>query len=113
LENSRERFRGRKNAIGKLLSIVQIRAAVIRDGAFKDIPVEEIAPGNIVSFKAGNVIPGDCVVLESKDLFVDEASLTGETYPQDKIPGVLPEETPLAKKTNTLFMGTHLVSGRL
>jgi Mg2+-importing ATPase len=103
--------RGATNAIDKLLSIVQIRAEVMRDGAFKDIPVEEIVPGDIVSFKAGDVIPGDCVVLESKDLFVDEASLTGETYPQDKIPGVLPEETPLAKRTNTLFMGTHVVSG--
>jgi Mg2+-importing ATPase len=103
--------RGATNAIDKLLSIVQIRAAVIRDGTLRDIPVEEIVPGDIVSFNAGDVIPGDCLVLESKDLFVDEASLTGETYPEDKISGVLPEETPLAKRTNTLFMGTHVVSG--
>jgi len=103
--------RGATNAIDKLLSIVQIKAAVIRDGTLMDIPVEEIVPGDIVSFNAGDVIPGDCLVLESKDLFVDEASLTGETYPEDKISGVLPEETPLAKRTNTLFMGTHVVSG--
>lgn len=103
--------RGATNAIDKLLSIVQIKAAVIRDGALKDIPVEEIVPGDIVSFNAGDVIPGDCLILESRDLFVDEASLTGETYPEDKISGVLPEETPLARRTNTLFMGTHVVSG--
>jgi P-type Mg2+ transporter len=103
--------RGATNAIDKLLSIVQIKAEVMRDNVLKDIPVEEIVPGDIVSFNAGDVIPGDCLVLESKDLFVDEASLTGETYPEDKIAGVLPGETPLAKRTNTLFMGTHVVSG--
>ena len=79
--------RGAANAIDKLLSIVQIKAEVMRDGTLKEIPVEEIVPGDIVSFNAGDVIPGDCLVLESKDLFVDEASLTGETYPEDKIPG--------------------------
>ena len=103
--------RGATNAIDKLLSIVQIKAAVIRDGALKDIPVEEIVPGDIVSFNAGDVIPGDCLVLESKELFVDEASLTGETYPEDKMSGILPRETPLARRTNSLFMGTHVVSG--
>lgn len=103
--------RGATNAIERLLSIVQIKAEVMRDGALKDIPVEEIVPGDIVSFNAGDVIPGDCLILESRVLFVDEASLTGETYPQDKISGLLPRQTPLAKRTNTLFMGTHVVSG--
>jgi P-type Mg2+ transporter len=103
--------RGATNAIDKLLSIVQIKAEVMRDGVLKDVPVEEIVPGDIVSFNAGDVIPGDCLILESKDLFVDEASLTGETYPEDKISGVLPADTQLAERTNTLFMGTHVVSG--
>ena len=83
--------RGAANAIEKLLSIVQIKAEVLRDGAMMEIPVEEIVPGDIVVFNAGDVIPGDCLVVESKELFVDEASLTGETYPEDKIPGILPE----------------------
>lgn len=103
--------RGAANAIEKLLSIVQIKAEVLRDGAIMEIPVEEIVPGDIVILNAGDVIPGDCLILESKDLFVDEAALTGETYPEDKISGILPEETPLAQRTNTLFMGTHVVSG--
>lgn len=103
--------RGAANAVEKLLSIVQIKAEVLRDGATREIPVEEIVPGDIVIFNAGDVIPGDCLITESKDLFVDEAALTGETYPEDKMPGILPEETPLAQRTNTLFMGTHVVSG--
>ena len=103
--------RGAANAIEKLLSIVQIKAEVLRDGAMKEIPVEEIVSGDIVILNAGDVIPGDCLIIESKDLFVDEAALTGETYPEDKMSGILPEETPLAQRTNTLFMGTHVVSG--
>jgi Mg2+-importing ATPase len=103
--------RGAANAIEKLLSIVQIKAEVLRDGATREIPVEEIVPGDIVILNAGDVIPGDCLIIESKDLFADEAALTGETYPEDKMPGILPEETPLAQRTNTLFMGTHVVSG--
>jgi Mg2+-importing ATPase len=103
--------RGAANAIEKLLSIVQIKAEVLRDGAMGEIPVEEIVAGDIVILNAGDVIPGDCMIIESKDLFVDEAALTGETYPEDKMPGILPEETPLAQRTNTLFMGTHVVSG--
>ena len=103
--------RGAANAIEKLLSIVQIKAEVLRDGAMIEIPVEEIVSGDIVILNAGDVIPGDCLILESKDLFADEAALTGETYPEDKMPGIFPEETPLAQRTNTLFMGTHVVSG--
>ncbi len=103
--------RGAANAIEKLLSIVQIKAEVLRDGAMREIPVEEIIPGDIVILNAGDVIPGDCLIIESKDLFVDEAALTGETYPEDKLPGILQKETPLAQRTNTLFMGTHVVSG--
>jgi Mg2+-importing ATPase len=49
--------------------------------------------------------------MESKDLFVDEAALTGESFPAEKRPGVLAEETPLAQRTNALFMGTHVISG--
>jgi len=103
--------RGAMNAINRLLSIVQIKAGVIRDGSIKNIPVEEITPGDIVSVRAGDVIPGDCLIIESKNLFVDEASLTGETYPEDKISGVLPEDTPLSDRTNSLFMGSHVISG--
>ena len=103
--------RGASNAIEKLLSIVQIKAAVLRDGSSIEIPIEQIVPGDIVVLNAGDIIPGDGLVQESKDLFVDEAMLTGETFPVEKEPAVLPQETPLAQRTNTLWMGTHVVSG--
>ena len=59
----------------------------------------------------GDSIPGDCLVLESKNLSVNEAALTGETYPSDKLSGVLPAETGLSQRTNTLYMGTNVISG--
>jgi Mg2+-importing ATPase len=99
------------DAVEKLLAIVRIKAAVLRDGSPTEIPLEEIVPGDVVILNAGGVVPGDCLVQESKDLFVDEATLTGETYPVEKSVGVLAAATPLGQRTNALWMGTHVVSG--
>jgi len=103
--------RGATDAVAKLLAMVQIKATVRRGGEILDIPLEEVTPGDVVLLQAGDVIPGDCRILESKDLFVDEAALTGESFPVEKEAGVLPPDTALAKRTNTLFLGTHVVSG--
>jgi Mg2+-importing ATPase len=103
--------RGAANAVEKLLAMVQIKATVLRDGASNEIAVEETVPGDIVLLDAGDVVPADCLILESKDLFANEAPLTGETYPVEKSAGILPTETPLSQRTNSLFMGTHVVSG--
>ena len=99
------------SAVEKLLAIVQIKASVLRDGEQIEIEVEDIVPGDIVILNAGDIIAGDCLILESKDIFVDEAMLTGETFPVEKAVSLLPPETPLAQRTNTLWMGTHMVSG--
>ena len=103
--------RGAVNVVQKLLSVVQVRATTLRDGDFKDVPIEEVVPGDIITLNAGDIIPGDCLIIESKDLFVDEATLTGETYPVEKEAGALDEKTPLSHRINALFMGTHVVSG--
>ena len=103
--------RGAADAVEKLLAIVQIKTSVLRDKGAREISVEEIVPGDIVTLNAGDIIPGDCLVYESKDLFIDEATLTGETYPVEKSIGVLAAEAPLGQRTNALWMGTHVVSG--
>ncbi|OGE23132.1 MAG: magnesium-translocating P-type ATPase [Candidatus Dadabacteria bacterium RIFCSPHIGHO2_12_FULL_53_21] len=102
---------GAANAVKNLLNMVRIKAAVLRDGTTAEVPIEDIVPGDVVLLSAGGIIPGDCRILDSKDLFVNEATLTGETYPAEKLAGVLPAGTPLRKRTNTLFMGTSVVSG--
>ena len=103
--------RGAANAVAKLLAIVEVKAAVVRDGQVREIPVRDVVPGEVVELNAGDVIPGDCRLLQSNDLYVDEAALTGETYPAEKQTGTLPPETVLSKRTNTLYMGTHVISG--
>jgi len=103
--------RGATDAVAKLLALVQVKATVLRDGQSQEISNESVVPGDIVLLAAGNSIPGDCLILESKDLSVNEAALTGETYPADKFSGVLPAETGLSDRTNTLYMGTNVISG--
>jgi len=98
-------------AVEKLLAMVQINVTTLRDGKPTEIALQEIIPGDVVLLNAGNVVPGDGRLLESRDLFVNEASLTGETFPVEKTIGSFPLETPLSKRTNSVFMGSHVVSG--
>ncbi len=103
--------KGAASAVKKLLAMVQIRVKVLRDGLATDTPTENIVPGDVLLLKAGDVIPGDCLILESDNLFVDEAILTGESYPVEKVSTILPIDTPLSQRANALWMGTHVQSG--
>jgi Mg2+-importing ATPase len=103
--------RGANRAVEALLAVVRVKAEAVRDGRAVEVPVEEMVPGDVVLLNAGDVIPGDCLVLESRTLLVDEAALTGETYPVEKMAGLAPAASPLGQRTNALFLGTHVVSG--
>jgi Mg2+-importing ATPase len=103
--------RGAVDAVNKLLAMVSIKTAVFRDGKTADIALEDVVPGDIIILNAGDAIPADSLIIESKDFFVDEATLTGETYPVEKAAGLLPAETPLNGRANCVFMGTHVISG--
>jgi Mg2+-importing ATPase len=103
--------RGAAHAVEKLLSLVQVKVKVLRGGAPAEIPLDNVVPGDVFLCGAGAVIPGDCLLLESTDLFVDEAPLTGETFPVEKEAAPTPADAPLEKRTNALFMGTSVVSG--
>lgn len=102
---------GADDAVKKLLSIVQTKVDVIRDGKVEAVAVDEVVVGDLVQLSAGDTIPADSLIVKSKDLFVDEAALTGETYPAEKYPGTLPVEISLSKRANSLFKGTHVISG--
>lgn len=103
--------RGARRAVGRLLALVRVEATVLRDGAEVRLPFEAVVPGDVSLLSAGSAVPGDCRILESRDLFVDESALTGESYPAEKSPGVLDADTPLARRSNVLHLGTHVVSG--
>jgi len=103
--------KGASDAVTKLLALVQLRSNALRDGKDCVIPVEDVVPGDIITLKSGDNIPADCMLITSKDLFVNEATLTGESYPVEKSVGTLPEETPIRDRSNCLFAGTFVVSG--
>jgi len=103
--------RGAARSVEALLAVVEVKADVVRDGATTSVPLEDVVPGDIAVLNAGDVIPGDCLVLESTSLLVDEAALTGETYPVEKKSGQIEASAPVTQRTNALFLGTHIVSG--
>lgn len=102
---------GASAALSKLLAMVNIMARVIRNGHEADVPVAYVVAGDIILLNAGDIVPCDGLIIESNSLFVDESTLTGETFPVEKATGVLPAETILSKRTNAVFMGSHIVTG--
>jgi P-type Mg2+ transporter len=96
----------------KLRQTVEIQARVSRDGATMDVPTKQVVPGDVVSLAAGSLVPADGRLLEVRDLFVNQALLTGESFPVQKRP-----EQPADRQaepsgaTDALFMGTSVVSG--
>lgn len=102
---------GAAGALHRLLKLVQVKVMVLRDGKEQTLPVEDLVPGDVILLGVGNTIPGDCRLLESKDLFTNEASLTGESFPVEKRCGELAAGARLGERSNVLFMGTHVVSG--
>ncbi len=99
------------NAAEKLRHQLTIKTSVLRGGDPHSLPAEQVVPGDVVLLSAGSLVPADGVVLEAKDFFVSQAALTGETFPVEKQPGVLPEKAALAERSNMVFMGTHVASG--
>jgi Mg2+-importing ATPase len=99
------------NAAEKLREQVSFKTDVLRDGKPASIPTDEIVPGDVVLLSAGSLIPADGLVIEARDFFVNQAVLTGETFPVEKMPGILPESAGLAERTNIVFMGTNVRSG--
>lgn len=103
--------RSAADAVARLLAIIETRATVLREGRETEVEVNRVVPGDIVLLNAGDLIPGDCRIIESKDLLVDEASLTGESFPVEKSAGTVPADVPLSRRTSALFLGTHVISG--
>jgi Mg2+-importing ATPase len=98
-------------AVAELRQRLALTVRVMRDGVASTVPAATIVPGDVVLLAAGNLIPGDGIVLSAEDFLVTEASLTGESFPVEKQPGTLPVETPLASRTNAVFLGTSVRSG--
>ncbi len=96
----------------KLSEMVRATATVYRNGKSKEIKMREIVPGDIVDLFAGDMIPADLMIISCKDLFINQASLTGESFPIEKIAEPLDNKNgSIAELRNIAFMGSSVVSG--
>jgi P-type Mg2+ transporter len=98
-------------AVAALRGRLALTVQVVRDGALRTIPASAVVPGDVVRLAAGNLVPADGLVLAATDFLVSEASLTGESFPVEKRPGVVAPGTALAARTNCVFLGTSVRSG--
>jgi len=102
-----------EQSLAALKKMAAPTAQVIRDGHQTTIPSRELVPGDVVLVEAGNYIPADLRLIESVNLKVEEASLTGESVPVNKVAAVvLDKEIPLGDRKNSAFMSTMVTYGR-
>ena len=107
-----QEFRAEK-ALAALKSMSTPKVRVLRDSEVKEITSRELVCGDIVLIEAGNLIPADCRIIESANLKVQEAALTGEAEAVEKNPAALGgEDLPLGDRRNMLYMGTVVTYGR-
>jgi Mg2+-importing ATPase len=99
-------------AAAKLKAMISVTATVLRDGEEKEIPISRLVPGDIVHLSAGDMIPADVRLISAKDLFIIQATLTGESMPVEKMEA--PDTRPgvgLLERSNACFLGTSVESG--
>ena len=89
---------------------VALKAEVMRDGAFKEVPVEDVVPGDLVRVRAGDIIPADALILQCTAFTAGEAALTGEPYPVEKRAGVV-TQLNAGEAVNALFRGSIAQTG--
>ncbi len=100
------------NAAEKLLEMIETTAGIERIGeGTKEIPLDEIVVGDIVHLSAGDMIPADIRIIQAKDLFISQSSLTGESEPVEKTPQQSINEGSFLDRENLAFMGTTVISG--
>lgn len=99
-------------AAAKLRAMISVHATVMRDGQLQEIPISQLVPGDIVNLAAGDMIPADLRLISCKDLFVMQASLTGETFPVEKHASVVQTEgSTVLEYSNICYLGTSVESG--
>ncbi|GAA2364253.1 HAD-IC family P-type ATPase [Saccharopolyspora halophila] len=102
-----------KAAIASLSRLSAPSAPVLRDGRVREVPTEDLAPGDVLVLRAGERLAADARLIESVGLRVDESVLTGESMPADKhADQILPSDAPLGQRSNLVFAGTTVAAGR-
>jgi P-type Mg2+ transporter len=101
-----------ERSVRKLREHVSLTASVLRDGNWKEVPRENVVPGDLVRLSAGDLVPADGFLVESRDLYIQQGALTGESMPAEKqIVGGDAAGEPSPESPNWVFLGTSVVSG--
>ncbi len=98
-------------AVEALKKRLALTCRVVRDGIEATVHADTLVPGDVLVLSAGNLIPADGRILAAKDFLVSEASMTGESFPVEKQPGLVAPDAPLAQRTNAVFLGASVRSG--
>lgn len=98
------------NSAEQLKAMVNTTATVIRDGSQKEIELKMIVPGDIIHLSSGDMIPADVRIISSKDLYINQSALTGESLPVEKLVTDKEFKNPL-ENPNLCFMGSNVESG--
>ncbi len=102
-------------AAERLKDLVETTATVSRDGVKREVPVDEVVPGDLVHLSAGDMVPADLQLVTAKDLFVSQTALTGESLPVEKTPNGAADTKPTGSDgladSRLCFMGTNVISG--
>ena len=106
-----------EEALAALQEMSAAQSKVIRDGQVVTVPSSELVVGDIVVLEAGDSVPADCRIIESASMKIEEAALTGESVPANKIEAELElvagaEDIPLGDRKNMCYMGSTVVYGR-
>jgi len=99
------------NAAEQLRAMVTTTATVVRDGQKREIPLQELAPGDVVRLSAGDMVPADVRLLSAKDLFLNQAALTGEALPVEKSAATAAAISNPLELPNICFLGSNVESG--
>lgn len=100
------------DATEQLTSLISNKADVLRDGVLTEILMEDILPGDVVKLSAGDMIPADVRFIQTKDTFIAQSALTGESNPVEKFSNKRPKENQsITDLENIGFMGSNVVSG--
>ena len=100
-----------ERAVLALRAMTAPRARVLRDGHSVLLPAAEVVPGDVLLLEPGDVVAADARLLEAHSLTTQEAALTGESLPVEKLALPLPDDTPLAERKDRVFLGTSVASG--
>ncbi|WP_432205114.1 magnesium-translocating P-type ATPase [Cetobacterium somerae] len=105
-----QEYRSSKTA-EKLKNLIVTNVTVVRGGIVLEIDIKSLVPGDIVKLTSGDIIPGDIRIISSKDLFISQSVLTGESNPVEKYPNLNSKSLSISDLSNIVLMGTNVLSG--